>query len=266
MIRPAAAALLLLGVLAVPVSARAAAGQATEVVVRGKALTLTLYVPPAGTPPRGTVLMGSGDVGWVGLAVTLAEFLSEQGYNVAGVNARQYLSSFTSGKDHATVADIGRDYATIAAFLRDRHLLAPPVVVSGVSEGAALAVAAAADVANHQWLQGVLTLGLPPSAELAWRWSDFTAWITKKDAAEPSFEPDDVIAGVAPLPIWMIQSTKDEYVTQADYRRFLAAAKEPKRLVLVEASNHRFTDKIPELEQQVIAGLAWIAGGAPAGR
>ena len=36
------------------------------------------------------------------------------------------------------------------------------------------------------------------------------------------------------------------------------AAIRPKHLVLIDASNHRFTDRLPELKQQVIAGLAWI--------
>jgi len=60
--------------------------------------------------------------------------------------------------------------------------------VAGVSEGAALAILAAARV-NHSWVSGVMTLGLPASAELAWRWKDALSWITKQDSAEPSFEP-----------------------------------------------------------------------------
>ena len=104
-------------------------------------------------------------------------------------------------------------------------------------------------------------MGLPPSAELAWRWTDFSTWITKKDADEPSFAPIDVIATIAPRPLWMIQSTRDEYVPEADYRRFETTARDPKRLVLIDAANHRFTDKQPELQRQVLAGLAWIAAG-----
>ena len=68
-----------------------------------------------------------------------------------------------------------------------------------------------------------------------------------------------MIGQVSPLPIWMIQSRRDEYVKEADYRRFEAAARPPKQLVLIDASNHRFTDRLPELKQQVMAGLAWIA-------
>lgn len=239
----------------------ASSGETVEVPVRGRPVPLTLYLPAAGTPQKGTVLMGSGDVGWVGLAVTASEFLVAQGYVVAGVNVRCYLSTFTSGKEHVTVEQIGQDYRTFAEFLRARGLLGDPVVVSGVSEGAALAVAAGAASANHDWVAGVLTMGLPATAELAWRWTDFSTWITKKDADEPSFAPGEVIANISPKPLWMVQSTKDEYVPEADYRRFEALARDPKRLVLIDASNHRFTDRLPELERQLLAGLGWIAAG-----
>ena len=35
--------------------------------VRGRIVPLTIYIPLPGAPQRGTVIMGSGDVGWVGL-------------------------------------------------------------------------------------------------------------------------------------------------------------------------------------------------------
>jgi type IV secretory pathway VirJ component len=254
---------LLVALWASAAPAGAMSGEAVSVPVRGKMLTLTVYQAREGAPVRGTIFMGSGDVGWVGLAVTLAEFLSDEGYVVAGINVRQYLSSFTTATDHLTVAQIPPDYSTLADVMRRRNLLPRPVVLSGVSEGAALAVAAAA-MSNHEWAHGVLTLGLPPSAELAWRWTDFTSWITKRNTNEPSFEPDDVIGQVSPLPIWMIQSRRDEYVKEEDYRRFEAAARPPKKLVLIDASNHRFTDRLPELKQQVLAGLAWIAASRQA--
>lgn len=234
-----------------------------EVQVRGQTLTLAVYEPPPGTAPKGTIFMGSGDVGWVGLAVTLAERFSARGYVVAGVNARQYLSTFAIGKTHLTVDQIPGDFRAFADALTARRLLAPPVIVAGVSEGAALAVAAAADARSHDWIAGVITMGLPATAELAWRWKDALTWITRKDADEPSFRPDEIIAHVSPLPLLMIQSTRDEYVPEADYRRFDAVAREPKRLVLIDAANHRFTDKLPQLHEAVADGLTWIVSLTP---
>lgn len=234
-----------------------AAVQHVTFPVRGKALDITLYVPN-GRQPKGTIFMGSGDVGWVGLGVDLAEFLTDQGYCVVGINVRQYLSVFTNGKTTLTTAEAPADYAALAEFLRKRGTLWEPAIVSGVSEGAALAVLAGASDANHRWIRGVITLGLPPTAEMGWRWSDFTTWITKKDPDEPMVAPKDFIAQVSPLPLYMIQSTNDEYVTAADYKLFERTARDPKKLVLINASNHRFTDKKKEVKDELLKAIAWI--------
>ena len=241
------------------VSSAASAAEKVDVPVRGKTLTLTIYRPADHVPPRGTIVMGSGDVGWVGLAVTMAEELSAQGYVVAGINVRQYLSAFTSGKSHLQPPEVPGDYLRFRDTLKQRGLLVRPVVLSGMSEGAALAVLAASDAKNHAWIDGVITMGIPPTAELAWRWTDVGAWVTKHDADEPSFAPRDVIATVSPVPLYMIQSVKDEYVPQGEYEQLNRTAREPKKLVLIAASNHRFTDRRPELRAAYLAGLAWIA-------
>jgi alpha-beta hydrolase superfamily lysophospholipase len=238
-------------------SANARAAEKVDVPVRGKTLTLTIYSPRAQS--RGTIVMGSGDVGWVGLAPSMAEELSAQGYTVVGINVRQYLAAFTAGSSHLQVTDVAADYRFLITTLKQTRRLEAPIIVSGVSEGAALAVLASADPINHAWISGVITMGLPPTAELAWRWSDAAAWITKHDADEPSFAAKDVIATVAPVPLCMIQSTRDEYVPPIEQERLLATAREPKRQILIDASNHRFTDKRPELSAAYRAGLAWIA-------
>ena len=242
--------------LAAPLVATAATPVRVEVPIRGKTLALTIY-RPAGTP-RGTIIMGSGDVGWVGLAVSRSQDLSADGYIAVGVNVREYLSTFTSGAAHLSASDIQHDFAEMARFLKARGLLVAPVVLSGVSEGAGIAVVAAAAPDNHAWVTGVITMGLPEISEIAWRWSDFTSWITKKVAVEPSVHATDFVGRVTPVPLAMIQSTKDEYVPEADYRAIERAAQSPKTLVLIQASNHRFTDRIPELRRAYTNALAWI--------
>lgn len=237
--------------------------QRLDVPVRGKTLSLAVY-KSAAPQPQGTILMGSGDVGWVGLAVDLSEFLSDKGYTVIGINVRQYLGAFTSGKTTMTTKEPPGDYQSLFDFLSARNLVTPPVFVSGVSEGAALAVLAGSSPENRAWLHGVMTMGLPPTAELGWKWQDFTSWITKKDSSEPMFEPKLFVPSIAPLPLCMIQSVTDEYVPPADYRTFERIAQEPKKFVLIPASNHRFTDKKPELQTEVIGCLAWMRGHQPA--
>jgi type IV secretory pathway VirJ component len=255
------AALILICTCAVPVpAAPAAIGEPLALHLRSKTLTLQIY-RPAGAA-KGTVIMASGDVGWVGTGVALAKFLSGEGFVVVGVNVRQYLASFTTKTSHLEVTDPPADYRELSQLLQHHGLLVEPVVLSGVSEGAALAVLAASARANHEWIRGVITLGLPPTAELAWKWRDFTSWITKVDAREPSFAPKDFIASVSPLPIVMIQSTKDEYVPEAEYRLLEATARAPKKLVLIEARNHRFGGRHAELRRHVLEALAWIGDSA----
>lgn len=233
----------------------AEAAQKLVVPVRGQSLTLTVYRPAV--PPRGTILMGSGDAGWVGLAVTMAGFLSDQGYLVIGINVRQYLSSFTNGPQHLGLQDPGADYRALSGALARQGLLIHPVCLSGVSEGAALSILAAADPKNHSWIDAVVAMGVPATAELAWRWTDAAAWITKRDLDEPSFAPHQYAAAVSPIPLCMIQSSHDEYATDADRARLLAAARDPKTMMLIAAANHRFSDRHDELCRQFLAAIAW---------
>jgi dienelactone hydrolase len=193
----------------------------------------------------------------------MAQELQSRGYVVIGVNVREYLSTFTTKSSHLTPADVQHDFTELARYMRPRGLLPAPVVLSGVSEGAAIAVLAAAAPENRDWVSGVITMGLPATAEIAWRWSDFTSWLTKKDADEPSFAPGDYIASLAPKPLVMIQSSRDEYVTEADYRAFEKLAKAPSRLVLIDASNHRFTDRMPQLKRAYVDALEWIRAASP---
>jgi type IV secretory pathway VirJ component len=202
--------------------------------------------------------MGSGDVGWVGLAVRMSEFLTGQGYLVVGFNVREYLSAFTAGTQHTTVENARADYRTLSQFLAGKGLLCRPVLLSGVSEGAALAIVAAGDPGNRTWIDGVVTMGLPATAELAWRWTDMAAIIARRNADEPSFAPYEHVGAVAPTPLVMIQSSTDAFATDADRARLFAAAKPPWKAVMIGAGNHRFTDKLPELRRELLAAIAWI--------
>jgi hypothetical protein len=262
LLAPVAEVFVLAALVVTAAPAHAAADLHLDFALRGKTLSIPVY-RPAGTERRGTILMASGDVGWVGLAVDLSEYLSDRGYQVIGINSRQYLGAFTSGKKTLAPADIQADYHTLIEFLEARKLVVPPVIVSGVSEGAALSVLAGSWPANHDWVAGVMTMGLPPTAELGWRWTDFTSWITAKDSGEPMFAPKEFVPSVAPVPLCMIQSTKDEYVQEADYRLFEKVAGEPKKLVLIDASNHRFTDRRPDLQREILSCLAWMGQSRP---
>jgi len=262
-IRAAAAAASVIVLCASP--AAATSEQRLDVTLRGKTLTVSLY-RASQSPAMGTIFMGSGDVGWVGLGVDMAEYLSDRGYTVIGINSRQYLGAFTSGKLTLKTSDVPGDYLFLFHYLQAQKLITPPVFLSGVSEGAALAALAGAGEQNRSWVNGVMTMGLPGTAELGWKWSDFTTWLTKKDSDEPMFMPKEFVAAIAPTPLCMLQSRKDEYVTPDEYKALEQAARDPKKQVLIDASNHRFTDKRKELQQEVLGCVAWMKEHQPARR
>lgn len=133
-----------------------------------------------------------------------------------------------------------------------------PILI-GVSEGAGLSVLAAADPRTKAAIEGVIGLGLPDINELGWRWKDNLTYLTHATPSEPTFSAAAVAANVAPLPLAAIHSTHDEYVSIADVQRVVGNAREPKKLWIVEASNHRFSDNRPELERRLLEAIGWIA-------
>lgn len=232
----------------------AVSAHAERLTLRGQEQTLHVYGQRGGPP----ALVASGDGGWVHLGPEVAEFLAGKGYFVVGLDSKAYLASFTHGTTTLTVQDVPSDFAALLAYT-GQGSKTPPLVV-GVSEGAALAVLAAAQDAVRSKALGVIGLGLPDQAELGWRFRDSVIYVTKGVPREPLFSTAEVIAGVAPLPLVAIHSTKDEFVPADEVTRVMSRAREPKKLVFLEAENHRFSGREQDLYQKILEAIAWIQG------
>src|SRR5205823_8917765 len=70
---------------------------------------------------------------------------------------------------------------------------------------------------------------------------------------------DKLVTGVQTCALPIFQSTKDEYVPRLEWERLLGTAREPKKQILIDASNHRFTDKRSE-ERRVGKECSWRRG------
>lgn len=226
--------------------------ESTTVWLRGKPQTVRL----AGRRGRPPVIVSSGDGGWIHLAPDVAAFLARQGYFVVGLDVRAYLASFTTGRQGVAPHEVQDD------FLRLVDMAAggapePPVLV-GVSEGAALSVLAATAPAVKARIAGVVALGLPDEAELAWHWRDVLIYVTHRTPDEPTFSTKAVVAGVAPVPLVALHSTHDEYVPREEVEAVMARAGEPKQLWFVEGSDHRFSGNAAGFERRLLDALAWI--------
>ena len=73
-----------------------------------------------------------------------------------------------------------------------------------------------------------------------------------------SFTSADFVGRVAPVPLATIHSTHDEFGPLADIERVLSSAREPKRLWIVNAADHRFSDNLAEFDRRLIEALGWI--------
>ena len=224
----------------------------TEMSIRGKSQRLYLY-GARGNPP---VILTSGDLGWAGLVEHVAEYLSGRGYFIVGVNSKAYLSSFTTKTSALNPQDVPRDYQVLIDFARQGSATKP--VLAGVSEGAGLSTLAATETGVKAGIKGVLALGLPDQNELGWKWQDFTVWITKKAPNEPSFMVEDFIHKVSPIPLAEIHSSHDEFLPLEQAKAMFSRASEPKKMWVVEAANHRFSDNRDELDRKILEALSWI--------
>jgi alpha-beta hydrolase superfamily lysophospholipase len=237
--------------------ARAPARATDTIVVRGRPQLLHVYGSCAGDP----VIVSSGDGGWIHLGPHVAEVLAAKGFFVVGFNVRAYLAGFTSATGALRADDVRADYRALAEYAA-RGSPRKPILI-GVSEGAGLSVLAASDPATQPLIGGVVALGLPDRNELGWRWQDSLIYVTHGVPDEPTFTTAAVVGKVTPVPLAAIHSTGDEFVPASEVRRLMAQAGEPKRLWMVTASNHRFSDNLQEFDRSLSESIDWIRRNQP---
>jgi dienelactone hydrolase len=242
----------------VTMASEAQAQTRETVIIRGQTLSLHVYGAPGGIP----VIVSSGDGGWIHLGPHVAEVLATQGFFVVGFDVKEYLERFTSGKTTLRVEDEPGDYKVIADFAA-RGSSQKPILI-GVSEGAGLSVLAASDPRMKTAIAGVIGLGLPDLNELGWRWKDAMIYVTHRTPNEPTFSVSAIIDRLTPVPLGAIHSTQDEFVPVAQVQQVFERAKEPKKLWIIRAADHRFSDNLAEFDRCLLEAITWItrhAGG-----
>jgi dienelactone hydrolase len=224
------------------------------VTVRGQKQEV-YYYPATGEKLNRKVLFAPGDGGWRGWAITIAQQMAGWGYDVYGLDTKTYLSGFTGGAG-IKENDVMSDFRQIAQWMTrgaDER-----VTLVGWSEGAGLGVLAASGAENKRTFNGLVTFGLQDVNILGWCWKDNLTYITKSRPNEPTFHASGYMSKIAPLPYLMIQSSKDEYVPFDETKMLATAAREPKRVSIIQANNHRFDGNTGEFYKKLREGLQWM--------
>jgi hypothetical protein len=236
----------------------AASAQKTDgVPVRGHLQWVHLY----GTAGEQPVIVSSGDGGWMHLGPHVAQLLASHGCFVLGFDVKAYLESFTSGMATLTPGDEPADYRTLSEYV-SHGARAKPILV-GISEGAGLSVLAASDPLTRESIGGVIGIGLPDRNELAWRWKDSVIYLTHGVPNEPTFSAASLMSRLAPLPLALLHSTHDEFVPVSEAERMVGLGTEPRRLWIVPASDHRFSDNLSEFDQRLLEAVDWVTHHEP---
>ncbi len=224
------------------------------VAIRGQQQAV-YYYPATGVRLNRKVLFAPGDGGWRGWAITLAQQMAGWGYDVYGLDTKTYLSGFTGGAG-IKESEVMSDFRQLAEWMTNGGN--ERVALVGWSEGAGLGVLAAAGAENKRRFNGLVTFGLRDENVLGWNWKDNLTYVTKAKPNEPTFRASAYMAKIAPLPYLMIQSSKDEFVPFDEAKRLATAAREPKRVTVIQANNHRFDGNTNEFYRTLREGLQWM--------
>jgi hypothetical protein len=222
------------------------------IVLRGHPQILHLYGPRGGRP----VVVSSGDGGWIHLAPHVAETLAARGFFVVGFDVKAYLSSFTTTRGALDASLEPDDYLALARYAQRGSSIRPLLI--GVSEGAGLSILAASAPTTKAAILGVIGLGLPDMNELGWRWKDSLIYVTHAHPNEPMFSAATFAERMAPVPLAAIHSTHDEYVPLSEVQRVLGHAATAKRLWIVNAANHSFSDNLSALDDSLADAIGWV--------
>jgi dienelactone hydrolase len=230
-----------------------------DVAVRGQQFKVHFY-RPQNDKPAIPAIYACGDGGWRGLAPRTAQQLAHMGFAVAGIDSKFYLRQFSSVNNPLTIQQLAHDYADVAEALRGYAKVdaSAPVYIYGWSLGAGFAIAVGSDAQTRANWAGVISIGLPKQNQLVSGVGGNHTNLHVEANALYGFRSEDVLARIAPVPLVMIQSTSDTASPQKVGNALYATARDPKKYVLIKASNHRFSGAREEFYAALGNAVSWM--------
>ena len=181
-----------------------------------------------------------------------------------GFDVKAYLESFTSRQATLRPEDEPGDYKALADFAAHAARRAKPILI-GVSEGAGLSVLAATDPATQGGDRRRDRSGPAGHQRAGLAMEGRADLLTHGVPNEPTFSTAAIVDRVVAL-----AARRDPF----DARRVRAARRsaararlprrEPKRLWIVQASDHRFSDNLAEFDRRLLEAIAWVTSNSAA--
>lgn len=226
----------------------------TSVRLHGHDLLLHLSLGRGQKQPL--ILYGTGDAGWWGHDTDLFLQLAAWGFPSAGFSAREYVTHLEAGAETEPPDVLAADIlAMIAVATRELSLSSEaPVVLVGKSRGAGLAVAAATAAPLRTRLKGVLAIGLTQEEEY------IRVTLPNLPAEGPVLilHTYSVLGQIPGVPVAVVQSTHDEYITAADARVLFGADTPTRRLRAIASDDHNFGSAVGAMYTEMRRSFDWI--------
>ncbi len=207
------------------------------------------------------VVYATGDGGWRGLDQTLFEWISAWDYPVVGFSSKNYLKNLGYVRDTTTPRRLVRDFEKIIQFSEQKldMPLSTRIVLVGLSRGAGLAVVAAGEGELKSNLAGVIAIALTKEEEHVVRYRRRSQTQSEQQRREVvMIQTYEYLPRIDSVPVMVIQSTNDGYLTADAARALFGPDTEMKKLLSINAKNHRFTGGCPDLCNGTKNSLDWI--------
>jgi hypothetical protein len=249
-----------------PKSSRAMRELSAQITVHDQALTLHLASPrtpvPASTP---LVLYASGDGGWFGAAVGMFRTIAGNGLPTVGFSTKAFMRIERRWSKPQSVTHVAEGYQRIIDAGRAALRLPPdaPVVLTGWSRGASLSVLVASSREVDPGLIGLVAIGLAADEQLD------VEGDSDDDAGLPAVAGDPLharsiamyplLSRILPRRLVVIQSSGDGYLPAARARELFGSDSATKRLVAVDARNHRFNGGEASFAAALAEAVDWVS-------
>jgi len=233
-----------------------------------RTVKLTLARPTADAPPPAfLVVFASGDGGLRGVSKALLVHLSEQNYWVAGFSSPEAFKGIADdSKGQPNYAGARDRLVSIVAQAKQAMGLPEqtPILITGMSRGANVVVAAAGDTVLKPGIAGAVAIALTREFD------DLT--VPDTVMGRPGVQADDQgrlqtypsLQRLGSMRLAIIQSTNDSYVRSSEWRRLLGPDTPTRRLYEIESKNHSFGGGKEPLMRALDDAMAWVghSGGA----